>query len=90
MTNQHELQMGILNFLNTKELRLRARVSRRIMIFKNEKFVFYSSSLLFSYDVAAKSRADTLRVKMIGTFFFVFVLIDGTCGRFLSVCMKNQ
>ena len=73
VTNRQELQMGILNFLNTKELRLRARsIVRRIMkVFKNERgFVFYSSSLLFSYDVAAKSRADTLRVKMIGTLFF--------------------
>jgi hypothetical protein len=76
VTNQRELQKGILNFLNTKELRLRARkIVRRIMkVFKNERgFVFYSSSLLFSYDVAAKSRADTLRVRMIGTFVCLYV-----------------
>ena len=71
VTNRRQLQTGILNFLNTKELRLRATtILRRIMkVFKNERgFIFYSSSLLFSYDFAAKSRADTLRVKMIGTF----------------------
>ena len=81
VTNQHELQMGILNFLNTKELRLRARsIVRRIKVFKNERGLFSLSSLLFSYDVAAKSRADTLRVKMIGTFFLFLC-----CWRLFSL-----